>query len=157
MDPLLRRQREDFHTLQHAAAQSGQLTDDQPVTGLKLIQDLGHLTLPPRDTTRDRFFDKTDVAERSTMSQQQNVGFVFFQVLLSGRDPKIRHGSWDGMRHGSSTTSSNFMKKGSIRLILAEKRLQYQYFSSKNCPRKNLHFFYRCSNTASDAIVSTQQ
>jgi len=123
MDPFLRRNREDFHTLQHAAAQSGQLTDDQPVPCLKIIQDLGNLTLPPRDTTRDRFFDKTDVTKLSTIGQQQDVGFVFFQVLLSGRNPKIRHGSWDGVRHDSSTARSDLMKKDSIGLILEEKRL----------------------------------
>jgi hypothetical protein len=48
------------------------------------------------------------------------------------------------------------MKTVSLRLILEEKRLEYQYFSSKNCPCKNPPFLHRCADAYPEVSVTTQ-
>jgi hypothetical protein len=62
VEAFLRGKREDFHALQHTTSQARQLTDDQRIARLKGVEHLCNLAATPRDTTRDGFFDKLDLA-----------------------------------------------------------------------------------------------
>lgn len=77
-DALLHSQGEDFHTLQHAAAQMGQFANDDSIAFLRILQNGGDLPLAPGDLTGDFLFDERDMPQVRLVGKLQNARFVLF-------------------------------------------------------------------------------
>lgn len=86
VDPFLGNNREDFHALQHATAETRQLADDDGIASSGVVQDLGNLAVSPGDFTQDFFLDKLDVPQIQGVGQAQNVSLGLFQILLHRGD-----------------------------------------------------------------------